>query len=131
MGSEPTRVKPIGIANQWALRGLRTVIPSILKNGILEELHEDHIDMTKIKDLARSYVSWPNVDKDIEDLSRAYRQSFEVQKESKKDTDQFWEFPSTPWQKLHIDFAGKFLNRYLLLGIDAHSKWTEIFSMIL
>ena len=40
-----------------------------------------------------------------------------------------WEWPSTPWSRLHIDFAGSFLGHMYLVLVDAHSKWIEVHIM--
>lgn len=40
-----------------------------------------------------------------------------------------WKWPSRPWCRLHIDYAGPFLGHMWFLIIDAHSKWLEIFQM--
>ena len=40
-----------------------------------------------------------------------------------------WKWPSAPWQRIHIDFAGPFLGENFLLVVDAHSKWPEVFRM--
>ena len=40
-----------------------------------------------------------------------------------------WKWPSQPWRRLHIDYAGPFLGHMWLIIIDAHSKWLEIFQM--
>lgn len=37
-----------------------------------------------------------------------------------------WPFPEKPWSRLHIDFAGPMKNRYLLIVVDAYSKWIEV-----
>ena len=37
-----------------------------------------------------------------------------------------WEWPSQPWSRLHLDFAGPFLGRMFLVLIDSHSKWMDI-----
>ena len=37
-----------------------------------------------------------------------------------------WEWPSTPWTRLHIDFAGPFKGHMFLVLVDAHSKWLEV-----
>ena len=37
-----------------------------------------------------------------------------------------WEWPSSPYQRIHIDFAGPFLNTNFLIVIDAHSKWIDV-----
>ena len=36
-----------------------------------------------------------------------------------------WRWPSRPWARLHLDFAGPFEGEYILIRIDVHSKWIE------
>ena len=33
-----------------------------------------------------------------------------------------WEWPSRPWQRIHVDFAGPFLGTMFLIVVDVHSK---------
>ena len=40
-----------------------------------------------------------------------------------------WDWPEQPWKRVHIDFAGPFLNHMFLVVIDAHSKWPEVVQM--
>ena len=40
-----------------------------------------------------------------------------------------WEYPSSAWQRLHVDFAGPMLGRKYLVIVDAYSKWPEIVEM--
>ena len=40
-----------------------------------------------------------------------------------------WEWPSSSWERIHIDFAGPFLGRMFLVMVDAHSKWPEVIEM--
>ena len=40
-----------------------------------------------------------------------------------------WDWPDTPWQRIHVDFAGPFEGKMFLVAIDAHSKWPEVFIM--
>ena len=40
-----------------------------------------------------------------------------------------WEWPSSSWQRIHIDFAGPFLSCMFLIVVDAHSRWLEIEKM--
>ena len=40
-----------------------------------------------------------------------------------------WVWPSKPWKRVHLDFAGAFLGRMYLIVIDAHSKWPEVIEM--
>ena len=37
-----------------------------------------------------------------------------------------WEWPSRPWERIHIDYARPFLGKMFLIMIDAYSKWIEV-----
>ena len=38
-----------------------------------------------------------------------------------------WHWPSRPWSRLHIAYAGPFLNKMFLIVIDSCSKWIDAF----
>lgn len=40
-----------------------------------------------------------------------------------------WCWPTRPWTRLHVDFAGPMEGKMFLIVIDAHSKWIEVFPM--
>ena len=46
----------------------------------------------------------------------------------KVSTTSQWEWPMSPWQRIHIDYAGPFLGQMFLIVVDAHSKWPEVVS---
>ena len=37
-----------------------------------------------------------------------------------------WNFPASPWERLHADFAGQFLGQMCFIVVDAFSKWLEV-----
>ena len=37
-----------------------------------------------------------------------------------------WSWPTRPWSRLHIDYAGPVDGKMFLIVIDAHSKWLEV-----
>ena len=108
------------------LWGARVVIPPQGRKLVLEELHETPTGVSKLKALARSYVWWPGMDADIEEVVRNCS-SCQVTSLSPP-VAQFhpWECPSQPWSRLHIDFAGPFMGHMYLIIIDSHSKWLDV-----
>ena len=39
-----------------------------------------------------------------------------------------WLWPLLPWQRVHIDYAERDGNNFLVL-VDSHTKWLEVFQM--
>ena len=95
----------------------------------MQELHNSHPGVTRMKSIARSYVWWPKIDHQIETLVKSC-----ITCQSTRDMPPVaplhpWVWPAKPWQRLHIDFAGPFLGKTFFILVDAHSKWPEIVEM--
>lgn len=116
----------ITLENNCLIKGTRVMIPQSLRSNVLKELHLGHLGILKMKILARSYVYWRGIDKDIEELVSKCRECRLKQNEPNKGPIHHWEVPSKPWQRIHIDFAGPLQGYYLLIIVDALSKWVEI-----
>ncbi|XP_072161434.1 uncharacterized protein K02A2.6 [Bemisia tabaci] len=108
------------------LWGHRLVIPAKLQKRILEELHLAHSGITKMKSLARSIVYWPNIDQHIEQLAKTCEACLSHSKAPPKFSHP-WEYPTAPWERIHIDYAGPICGKYLLIVVDAYSKWLQVF----
>lgn len=102
------------------------VIPKALREKVLEEIHADHQGIVRSKAIARSFVWWPGMDKDIEMFVKKCTQCAVYQNEPSKLSMHPWEYPKHPWQRLHMDYAGPFLSHSYLIVVDAYSKWPEI-----
>ena len=104
----------------------RVVVPPACRSAMLEELHSCHPGICKMKCLARSYVWWPGIDRDIETTVQDCEACQQVRHLPEKAPLHPWEWPEKPWSRLHVDFAGPFLGHMFLVVVDAHSKWTEV-----
>jgi hypothetical protein len=78
------------------LLGIRVIVP------------HDHPGMARMISLARSYTCWPRLDREIEDLGLSRANN--VMQQSLLHLHP-WAWPSSPWDRIHIDFAGPFLNK--------------------
>ena len=105
------------------LWGFRVVVPSKLCSLVLDLLHDTHIGVVRMKGLAHSRVWWPGIDKDIERNCAQCVQCSQHSKDPPKSPLSVWDFPSKPWQRLHIDYAGPFFGSMWLVWIDAFSKY--------
>jgi hypothetical protein len=84
------------------LRGNRVVIPQMLRENTLSLLHDSHPGIVKMKSIARSYVWWPGIDKDIEVKVGNCRKCLES-KPAAHTPIHPWESAGRPWQRVHLD----------------------------
>ena len=110
------------------LWGTRVVIPKPGRAAVLTELHEDHPGIAKMKSLSRMYVWWPGISADIEETVRGCTECQVNQATPPAAPLQPWSWPTRPWARLHLDYAGPVQGKMYLILIDAHSKWIEAFN---
>ena len=84
-----------------------------------------------MKAMARSYMWWPGMDTDIESVAKSCVSCKAVKSAPQEAPLHPWVWPTEPWKRIHVDFAGPFQGKMFFLVIDAHSKWPEIFRMSL
>ncbi|CAH8609833.1 unnamed protein product [Dicrocoelium dendriticum] len=107
----------------------RIVIPEVLRQRILRELHKGHPGIARMKALARSYVFWPMMDSQIEDIGRSCSRCISASKLPVRVPLQSWSNPGSPWSRIHVDFAGPVEGVEFLVMVDAYSKWPEVIRM--
>lgn len=78
-----------------------------------------------MKSVARYYVWWPTLDKDIEEKVALCDLCQESRGASPQVPMQPWKWPETPWKRVHIDYFGPYERKMVLLIVDAHSKWID------
>ena len=117
----------LSIQNGCVLWGTRVIVPSKLRPALLQELHAGHAGSSRMKELARSYIWWPGLDKDLEDVSSSCSDCLSLRPNPPKAELHPWEWPSSPWHRIHVDYAGPVNDNYFLIIVDAHSKWVDVY----
>ena len=116
------RKDELSVLDNCVLCGSRVVIPVVGRETLLQQLHEAHPGVSKMKSLARCYIWWPKIDSDIENLVRSCEKCQSSRGTPTKAPVHPWEWPHRPWSRLHIDHAGPYLGHLYFIVVDAHSK---------
>ncbi|KAK6761920.1 hypothetical protein RB195_022856 [Necator americanus] len=107
----------LSVQNGCLYFGHRIVVPASLQEAVLKQLQEGHQGMTRMKMLARGYLYWTNINRDIEEAVRHFRNCQEAAKMPKKTVLNSW------------TYTGPLNGRMYLVVVDAYSKWPEVFEM--
>ena len=80
--------------------GIRVVVPVKLSVRVLVELHQGHPGVVGMMALARSYVWWHALEKDVEKQAKACSTCLAVKSAPVKAPLHLWEWPAVPWQRI-------------------------------
>ena len=122
-----SRKQELSLHKGGILWGTRVVIPERGQQVVLNELHEGHSGMTRMKSLARIFVWWPRLDKEVKSAVQNCTQCQETQTSPAAVPMYPWRWPTRPWSRLNIDYGGPLLGQIFLVVIDTDSKWIEVF----
>ena len=123
------RKMELSLHDDCLLWGSRIIIPPPGREVLLGELHAGHPGISRMKTLARMFVWWPGMDGDIVNTVQSCHICQEYRPAPPPAPLQPWKWPSHPWSRVHLDYAGPFLGHMFLVVVDAHSKWLEVFQM--
>ena len=106
----------------------RVVIPHVFCQQLLKELHYNHICMSCMKALARSYLWWPQLDTEIEQIVKNCLQCEATAENPPAAPAHPWIVPQNPWEQVYVDHA-QWKRWLLFVVVDALSKRPEVFIM--
>ena len=121
-----SRSSTITVYRGCLLWGNRVIIPEKLRKRIMEALHVAHPGIVRMKALARTYVWWPSITKELENYVKNCQPCQHYASQPRREEPISWGIPRTPWKRIHIDFAGPFMGKVLFLVVDAYSGWLEV-----
>ena len=118
----------LSVSNDVLFWNDRVVIPTSLRLPLLHELHAEHSGSVRMNRVARRYFWWPKMDDEIEQTTQ---HCANCQEQARRPTKSYatWTWPSGPWRRIHVDFAGPFLGKMFLIVVDAYSKYLDVIPM--
>ena len=102
------------------------IVPTQGHSLVLQELHQTHPGVSRMKALARMFIWWPGLDKEIETTVKHCYTCEENHRKPRQALLHPWDWPSRPWTRLHLDYAGPFMGKMFLVLVDATTKWVEV-----
>ena len=96
---------------------------------VLQSLHLNHPEKSRMKIVARSYFWWSGLDEDIERTAKSCSACQAAKSSPPVVPLHSCVWPDAPWKRFHIDFAEPFFGKMFLVAVDAHSKWPEVVMM--
>ncbi|XP_037299019.1 uncharacterized protein K02A2.6-like [Manduca sexta] len=103
------------------MRGHRIVIPSVLRERMINELHRGHFGIVKTKSIARSKLWWPGIDGDIERAVSACSVCAAACSAPPRAPPAPWPRPDRPSERIHIDYM-QIAQMTFLIVVDAHRR---------
>ena len=86
--------------------------------------------MSKMKTLVHTVIWWLKVDTDIEKMVKGCNECQLTRPMPPVAPLNPLPWPTKPCPRIHVDFAGPFMNHMFLIIIDAESKWIEALPML-
>ncbi|VDN09940.1 unnamed protein product [Dibothriocephalus latus] len=108
------RRNSLSIVNGCILYYERVAVPQKLQARVLRQFHTGHPGINRMKALARNYLYWPHMNKQLEQLA------------SMKATLKAWPVPRALWSRVHIDYAGSINGQNNLIALDTYNRWPEV-----
>ena len=115
----------VSVEQDCLLWGARVIVPRKYQRVMLHELQDNHPGIIKMKALSRSYVWWPSINQEIETTVKECESCQIHGNNPQASPRQPWEWSEIPWKRLHIDFAGPYENKMILVNIDSGTKFIE------
>ena len=106
------------------MRGTRIVLPQALQDQAVQIAHEGHLGIVKTKQLLRSKVWFPGIDKRVQQLMDHCIACQANTAKQERAPIQMTALPDGPWKNLAADFYGPLPSgEHLLVIIDEYSRY--------
>lgn len=107
------------------LKNNKIIVPSRLRQEMLEKLHYPHLGIDKCKSRAREILFWVGMNKDIEKYIKNCDVCLSYKNQNVKEPMLCHDIPNLAWQDVAADVFHLKGKNYLLI-VDCYSKFPEI-----
>ena len=115
----------LSVLDEIVFKGDRVVVPTVMRKGVLKNIHESHSGIVRCKQLARDVVYWPGMNAKIEDMISNCSTCQEKRRCQQKEPLIPSEVPTGPWKILAIDLL--YCNgTTCLVTIDYYSECIDV-----
>ncbi|CAB3997901.1 retrotransposon-like family member retr-1, partial [Paramuricea clavata] len=112
----------LSVENGLVLKRHRLVIPSKLRQQMLQIVHQGHMGTEKCLLKAKDCLFWPGISNDIKKMTTTCSTCLQYSKQQSKEPLHPHNVPSFPWQKVGTDLLEYKGAQYLLVA-DYYSKY--------
>lgn len=95
------------LLQRYIMWGNLVIIPESLHKRLLDEIHMGHLDIVRMKSYARLYAGCQTLT-GSRTKCRSCTGCLSVQNQPTGASVHPWDWPETPWYRLHIDYSGPF-----------------------
>ena len=120
-----SKYRELSVEFDCVIYGNRTIIPRSLHKAALKILHANHAGIVRMKQIAREYIYWEGINRDIEVYVKSCEPCQALRKDKPNKEFGKWREATHPLERVHIDFF-HFKGQTCLIFIDAYSRWLEI-----
>ena len=111
----------LAVIDGVVMKGRQIVIPTVLKQQVLDQLHTNHLGTKKNKVTHKS-IYWAGINTDIKNHIKNCTTCLEFQQMQPKEKILHHDIPLRPWEVLGMDIF-HFNNKNYLCIVDYHSKF--------
>ena len=112
----------LAIIDGVLLKGRHIIIPTSLKQWVLDQLYSNHMGIEKTKLLAHESVYWSDINVDMEKYIKSCATCLEFQQTQPKEKIIHHDIPLRLWEVLSADVF-HFNDKNYLCIVDYHSKF--------
>jgi len=118
----------MSVAERLLLYDNRIVIPAVLRQDMLQRVHQGHQGITKCRERAATALWWPGIGRDIQNIVGSCEFCQVHNATQLREPLITTPLPEGPWEYIAMDL-GKHNGKEFLVVVDYHSRYIEVAGM--